>query len=278
MAKLSGSSKVKTAPASQEGRSGETKSKNFAFKGSRKRDVSRADQNKGPGALAQIKQVVAQTRAHDPQFWLWVGGAFAIVFLLFLIIGFVVGHPIYLGIIGFMLGLVAAMFVLGRRAEKAAYASIAGQPGATGAVLSSLRKGWRVEQEPVAAEMGRNRQVRDLSSAAMVFRAVGRAGVVLLAEGPKGAASKLLEAERRRTSRVLGPEVPVHLIRVGQGEGATDVNAVTKEMQKLPKVLTDDEVGQVTKRLRALGPNRPAVPAGIDPNKVRTNRAAMRGR
>lgn len=232
----------------------------------------------GPSAFSQFKQVVNTTRAHDPQFWLWVGGAFAVVFLLFLLIGFAVGHPIYLGIIGLMLGLVAAMFVLGRRAEKAAYASIADQPGATGAVLGSLRKGWRVEQEPVAAEMGRSRQVRDISSAAIVFRAVGRPGVVLLAEGPAGSAKKLLESERRRTARVLGPEVPLHLMQVGRYEGATPVNDVTKEMGKLPKVLTDDEVTQVTKRLRALGPARPAMPAGVDPNKARVNRAAMRGR
>lgn len=232
----------------------------------------------GPGAFAQFKQVVDTTRANDPQFWLWVGGAFAAVFLLFLLIGFAIGHPIYLGIIGFMLGLVAAMFVLGRRAERAAYSSIAGQPGATGAVLTSLRKGWRVEQEPVAAEMGRSRQVRDLGSAALVFRAVGKPGVVLLAEGPKGSAAKLLESERRRTARVLGPEVPVHLIRVGNDEGATPVNDVTKDMQKLPKVLTEEEITQVTKRLRALGPSRPAMPAGVDPNKVRVNRSAMRGR
>ena len=233
---------------------------------------------KGPGAFSQFKQVVDTTRAHDSQFWPWVGGTFAAVFVLFLLIGFAVGHPIYLGLIGLMVAAAAAVFVLGRRAERAAYSSIAGQPGATGAVLSSLGKGWRVEQEPVAAEMGRSRQVRDLHSAAMVFRAVGRPGVVLLAEGPKGSANKALESERKRTARLLGPEVPLHVMRVGEGEGATPVNDVTKQLKKMPKVLTEDEVVRVTKRLRALGPSRPAVPAGVDPNKVRVNRAAMRGR
>ena len=231
-----------------------------------------------PGVFAQFKQVFEMTRSNDPQAMAWVAGAFAVVFLLFLIVGFAIGHPIYLGLIGLLLGVAVALFVLGRRAKTAAYRQIEGQPGATGAVLTELRRGWRVEQEPVAAEMGRSRQVRDLSGAAMVFRAIGKPGVVLLAEGPRGSASKLLEAERRRTARVLGPEVPVHLMRVGNDSDATPVTEVTTAMNKLPKLLTDDEIEKVTKRLRALGPARPAVPAGVDPRKARVNRAAMRGR
>lgn len=235
--------------------------------------------DKGPGTFSQFKQVWDLTRQNDPQALLWVVGAFAIVFILALLIGFAIGHPWYVGIIGFMLAIVAAMFVLGRRAQRAAYSSIAGQPGAAGAALSSLRKGWKVEQEPVAAEMtGRARKVQDLSSAAMVFRAIGKPGVVLIAEGPRGSASKLLESERRRSARLLGQEVPVHLIRVGNDADATPVSDVTKTMNKLPKVLTNDEIEKVTKRLRALGPARPAMPAGIDPNKARVNRSAMRGR
>ena len=70
----------------------------------------------------------------------------------------------------------------------------------------------------------------------------------------------------------------MHTIRVGTDDEAVPVERLTKDMQKLPKVLTDDESGQVTKRLRALGGLKPGVPAGVDPNKARVNRAAMRGR
>ena len=54
--------------------------------------------------------------------------------------------------------------------------------------------------------------------AAIVYRAVGRAGVVLIAEGPAAKAAKLLASERRRTSRLV-PNVPVHGFRVGAGKG-----------------------------------------------------------
>lgn len=242
------------------------------------RNRGEADAKKAPGRSSQFKQVFETTRANDPALLAWMGGAFALVLLVFIAIGFAIGHPVYLGVLGVIFGVLAAMIVLARRANTAIYKSISGQPGASAAVMSSLRRGWFVEQEPVGADMGRNRQVRDLSSAAMVYRAVGRPGVVLVAEGPKGAAQRLLAQESKRSARVLGPEVPLHLIRVGTDEEAVPVERLTKDMQKLPKVLTDDEAGQVTKRLRALGGMKAGVPAGVDPNKVRVNRSAMRGR
>lgn len=243
-----------------------------------RRGRGEAGASKAPGRSSQFKQVFETTRANDPALIPWMVGAFTLVFLVFLAIGFGFGHPIYFGILGLLFGLLAAMVVLARRANTAIYKSISGQPGASAAAMSSLRRGWFVEQEPVGADMGRSRQVKDLSSAAMVYRAVGKPGVVLVAEGPKGGATRLLAQESKRTSRVLGPEVPVHTIRVGTDDEAVPVERLTKDMQKLPKVLTDDESGQVTRRLRALGGLKPGVPAGVDPNKARVNRAAMRGR
>jgi hypothetical protein len=43
-------------------------------------------------------------------------------------------------------------------------------------------------------------------------------------------------------------------------------------------VLTKEEVSAVNKRLKAMGGLRPPLPAGIDPNRVRMDRKAMRGR
>lgn len=231
----------------------------------------------GESTAAQFKQVFTTTREHDSMLVPWLAGTFLAVFLLFLLIGFALGHPWILGILGFFLGIIAALLILGRRAQSAAYKSIEGQPGATGAVLTSLKKGWRVEQEPVAVEANR-RNPRDINSASMVYRAIGKPGVVLIAEGPKGSALRVLESERKRTARVLGPEVPVHVLRTGNDEEAIPVNRVAKDVQDLPKVLTEDEIEVVTRRLRALGTQRPGVPAGVDPNKARVNRSAMRGR
>ena len=111
---------------------------------------------KEPGRSAQFRQVFETARANDPALLAWMIGAFALVFVLLLIIGFSIGHPIYLGIIGVLLGVLAALLVLARRANTAIYKSISGQPGASVAVMSSLRKGWFVEQEPVGVDMGRN--------------------------------------------------------------------------------------------------------------------------
>ena len=89
---------------------------------------------------------------------------------------------------------------MARRAERAAYAQLAGQPGAAGAALQNLRRGWNVEQEPVAVDP----RTQDL-----VFRAVGRPGVVLRHRGPAAARQPAGRAERKRISRVLVPNVPV---------------------------------------------------------------------
>ncbi|WP_018156235.1 DUF4191 domain-containing protein [Demetria terragena] len=238
--------------------------------------------SKEPGRLAQIKQVYQQTQAQDPNLTWILLLAFLVVFGVFLLIGFAIGHPVYLGLIGFMLGLIAVMFLLGRRAEKAAYGSIAGTPGASGAAMSSLRRGWMYEKEPVAADAGgRTRSVKDIGNAAMVFRAVGRPGVVLVGEGPKGAAVRLLKSESRKVNRVAGPEVPVHTLRVGTDGDAVPVGELTKRMGKLDKKLTKAEVDAVTKRLRALGGAKPPIPQGMDPRNpksARMDRKALRGR
>ena len=87
-------------------------------------------------------------------------------------IGFLIGHPFYLGFIGLMLGVLAATIVFGKRAEKAAFSQVDGQPGAAAAALNMLRKGWTVTP---AVAVTRNQDI--------VHRAVGRPGVVLVGEG-----------------------------------------------------------------------------------------------
>lgn len=234
-----------------------------------------------PGRLGQVRQVYAQTKAHDPRLDLWLAGAFLLVLLVFLGLAAWIGNLFYwvvLTLFGLSFGVLAALLVLGRRAQAAAYTSIEGTPGATGAALSSLKRGWTFDAEPVAADAGRARNVRDMSQAAMVFRAVGRPGVVLVAEGPRSGASRLLAAESKRVTRVVGPEVPVHTLRVGEGDDAIAVGELTRTMHKLPSTLTAAEVGAVTKRLRALGTTRPPIPKGVDPRNARMDRRALRGR
>ena len=52
---------------------------------------------------------------------------------------------------------------------------------------------------------------------------------------------------------------------------------LASKIQRLRPALTKAEVAAVNKRLRALGGMRPPLPQGIDPNRVRLDRKAMRG-
>ncbi|MBB2901595.1 F0F1-type ATP synthase assembly protein I [Kineococcus radiotolerans] len=218
----------------------------------------------------QLKQVYDMTVRVDPGAKWWLLLAFAGPVVLGLLIGLLVDHPIYFTILGLLVGVLAGMFVLGRRAERAAYVNLKGQKGAAGAALSSIRRGWTIEQEPVAAEA----RTQD-----MVFRATGRGGIVLVGDGPPTRVKKLLEAERRKVARIV-PNVPVHLFTVGDGdtEGEVPLHKLASRVQRLKPQLTKQEVAAVQKRLRALGGIRPPVPKGIDPMRARPDRKAMRGR
>ncbi|MGC5583600.1 DUF4191 domain-containing protein [Ornithinimicrobium sp. W1679] len=238
------------------------------------------DPNK-PGRIAQFRQVMTMTRKADPAAIWWMLLAALAVMLVAVLVGLWIDQVVYMIIIGLPLALLAGIVVLGKKAERAAFTQIEGQPGATSAVLGQLRRGWFYDQEPVAAEAGGNvRGMRDLHNAAMVFRAVGRPGVVLLGEGPRGAAQRLLASERRRVARVVGETVPVHTIMVGKGEDDTALRSVVKKMRSLPKQLTNDEAMVVQQRMKALGgKNRPPIPGGVDPTRTpRMSRRALRGR
>jgi len=213
----------------------------------------------------------------DPKIGWWMALAALGTLLVMVLIGVLLHRPFYFLVLGVPSGALAATAVLTIRAKRAAYKSIEGQPGAAGAALSSLRKGWYFEQQPVAAEAGR---AGDMSSTAMVFRATGRPGVVLVVEGPVARATKLAEAERKKVSRIAGASVPVTVLRVGEGGGKDEVSIrkVTSKIQRMKPVLTKEEVIAVNKRLKALGGFRPPVPAGMDPNRIRMDRKAMRGR
>jgi hypothetical protein len=231
---------------------------------------------KKPGRIAQVKQVFLSAKAVDPAIGWWMALAALGVLVVAAVVGLFFNALIYALIIGLPLAFLAATIVLSRRAERAAYKQIEGQPGAVGAALRSIRRGWYIEETPVAADAQR---ATDLHSAALVYRAVGRPGIVLIGEGPPGRAQKLLVAERRKVERVASG-VPVTLLRVGEGgtEDEVSIRKLANRVQRMKPVLTKDEVSVVNKRLKSIGGVRPPLPKGIDPTKVRMDRKAMRGR
>ena len=245
-----------------------------------RKESAKSTAPKKPGRfrqLAQIREVFTAARGVDPMIGWWMALAALGTVVVMVAIGLIVGNWVYFLILAIPLAALAASIVLSLRAKRAAYKSIEGKPGAAGAALSSLRKGWYFEQQPVAAEAGR---AGDMASATMVFRATGRPGVVLVAEGPPARATKLAEAERKKISRIAGASVPVTVLRIGEGGGDDEVSVrkVASKLQRMKPVLTKEEVAAVNKRLKAMGGMRPPLPAGVDPNRVRMDRKAMRGR
>jgi hypothetical protein len=237
------------------------------------RSDSKADPKAGagkkPGRISQLRQIYTVTRQADPRLPLWMLGGFALTLLVLFGIGLLIGQPIFLAIIGLPMALLVALVIMSRRAERSAYARMAGQPGVAGAVLKNIRRGWYVEDEPVAIDP----RTRDL-----VFRAIGRPGVALVAEGPVQRTQRLVEGERKRIARVLGPNVPVMVIHVGDGEGQVPLRKLNSTLMRSRTVLTKTEVSQVAARLRALGGVRPPIPKGIDPTRARPDRRGVRGR
>jgi hypothetical protein len=145
--------------------------------------------------------------------------------------------------------LLAATFWFSRRAMKAAYAQIEGQPGAAAAVIQSMRGGnWLVTP---AVAVNKNQDI--------VSRVVGRPGVILVSEGPSNRVVPLLANERKRTARWL-PEVPIYEIQVGNEEGQVPLGKLQSALGKLPKNLRGGEITEMRRRLDALGNAASAMP------------------
>ncbi|MFW6689989.1 DUF4191 domain-containing protein [Streptomyces sp. MAR4 CNX-425] len=211
------------------------------------------------GRLKQIALTYKMTRRADPKVGWIVAGVGILVLGAALGVGFLIGHPVYLGIVGFLLALLGMAIVFGRRAEAAAFGQMEGQPGAAAAVLDNMKRGWTVTP---AVAMTRQQDV--------VHRAVGKAGIVLVGEGNPNRLKGLLAAEKKRMNRVVA-DVPVHDVVVGNDEGQVPLKKVRSTLMKLPRVLQGPQVTQVNDRLKALGDlmsNMP-VPKGPMPKGMR---------
>jgi hypothetical protein len=222
---------------------------------------------KEPGRVKQMWQIFQMTRRSDPtaQWWMLLGFVLAVLvgvaLALLLSAGNVFTLVLYV-LLGIVAGGLVALIIMNRRAERAAYAQLEGQPGAVGAVLrTSLRRGWRGSEMPVAV----NGRTRDA-----VYRVVGRPGAVLIVEGPKARTQRLTDEERRKVGRVA-PNVPVTVLHVGHEDGAIRLDQISRRLTRLKPKLTRAEVLAVSNRLESLGTGLP-VPKGIDPTKIRAVR------
>lgn len=239
------------------------------FRKKKKSDAGSANKPAAPpGRISQMMQVFHVTRKEDPKLiWLMLGVALGVL-AVGIGIGFLIGHPIIAGFSALPLAILGAAIVMARRAERLMYAKAEGQPGAALMAMKMVRSGWTVTEEPVAMD-ARNKD--------FVFRAVGRAGVLLVGEGEVTRIQKLLTKEAGKTERLL-PGVAVTTLSVGKADSQVPLKSVAKKMMRMKKALTVPELAEVNKRLQSLGGVRPPIPHGIDPTKVRQNRRSLRGR
>jgi len=166
---------------------------------------------KEPGRIKQMYQVFQMTRKYDPRSVWWMLLGFLGPLVAVVVLGIVLSGSNVFGLVlwsvsGLLAGVLVFLIILSRRAERAAYSQIQGQPGAVGAVLkSSLRRGWAASEIPVAVSP----RTQDA-----VYRAVGRGGVALIGEGPKSRTTRMVEDERRKIARIV-PNVAINVIHVG---------------------------------------------------------------
>ncbi|MEC3993625.1 DUF4191 domain-containing protein [Actinacidiphila sp. DG2A-62] len=221
--------------------------------------MARKETSENAGRLAQIAQTYKMTRQADSTIGLVLAAVGIVTFGVILALGFLIGHPIYAGILGLLLALLATAVVFGRRAERAAFGQLEGKPGAAAAVLQNVGRGWTVTP---AVAMNKSQDV--------VHRAVGRAGVVLIGEGNPNRVKGLLAAEKRKVGRVVF-DVPVHDYIVGDGEGELPLKKIRSTLLRLPRALSGPKTTEVNDRLRALGDlmsNMP-IPKGPMPRGMR---------
>lgn len=222
---------------------------------------------KAPGQMRQLWRVYVMTAKGDKTSVLWASLGFVLTVLAAITFSAVtapgnVTNLVLFSVTGVLSGILVAMIVMSRKAERVAYMQIEGQQGAVGAVVANgLRRNWRGSEMPVAI----NGKTRDA-----VYRTIGPGGIVLIGEGPKSRVQPLLDDERKKVSRIA-PGAPIQTIIVGTDENSVRIYDLKKSLYKLKKVLNRSEVSVVDKRLASLGMNIP-IPKGMDPAKIRASR------
>jgi hypothetical protein len=225
---------------------------------------------KRPGFFSQLRTLYTFTQKE----FRWLPFLLIGILILGVAVGVTVGlliPPIAIwsvilwGITGLMLGVLGSLMTMTRLSTRAMYRKIDGMPGATGHVLStSLGRRWQASEMPV----GINPKTQDA-----VYRAVGRGGVVIVAEGARGRLSRLVNDERAKVQRVAAG-VPVTVLYVGHGDDDVPIAKLASTIKALPKKIDRATMAAVVKRIESVSQSLASlpIPKGIDPTKVRAPR------
>jgi hypothetical protein len=255
------------AKASAKQAAGQAKAARQAEKARKKSSTDPADMNR----FKQIYRAYQVTHEYDKALPYLLLGAFIVPIVAFWAFHYVWNHPIYLPMLGAMVGLLLAMIVLVRRAKRATFKRYAGQAGSAEVALQMLPKQW-VSTPVIAATRQRD----------AVHRTLGPGGLVLIGEGEPGRLKQLLAGEVKKHQRVAYG-VTVTTIIMGEREGQVPLEKLAEHIKKLPKTLQPNQITDVKQRLRALDAVRPAMPVPrgpmpTSPRQAKGSRQAMRGR
>ena len=169
---------------------------------------------------------------------------------------------------GLMFGLLAMLILFGRRAQKAAYDQMEGQPGAAAAALRMLRRGWKTDPAIAFTKQ------QDI-----LHRVVGPPGIVLIGEGNPHRLRQLMTNERRKHERVVS-DAPIHEVMCGNAEGQVPLPKLVRHVQKLGRQVKGPELTDILNRLKALDAQRSLmpIPKGPMPTSMKGMRGNLRGR
>jgi hypothetical protein len=213
-----------------------------------------------PGRFKQIGMVAGIIRKANPRALPIVAAAGLGIIAVAVVVGLLTRSLAFLIPVGVLLGLGTAMFLFGRFAQSAQYATIEGQPGAAAAILQSMRGSWNVTP---AISANRNMDV--------VHSVVGKPGVILVGEGSPNRLPSMLAAEKKRVSRVAH-DVPIYDIQVGDEPGQISIRQLQRHIMKLPRNLKGPAVAGLNYRLKAL-PQSLQMPKGPMPKAGRMPKA-----
>ena len=222
----------------------------------------------------QIMQTYQMAKRSDPRLGLILLGVF--------VVGAAIGFAVMwllpgerwlswvMSVVGaFLIGTLATLLVFGRRAQKAAYTQMEGQPAAGAGALQMLKRGWKVD--PV---VGFTKQ-QDV-----VHRVVGPPGIVLVGEGSSQTRVKALLATERRKHERVASGTPIHEVICGRGDGEVPLPKLVRHVTKLGRNVKPAEITDILQRLKALDATRGKIPLpkGPVPTSMKGMRSQQRGR
>ncbi|WP_296198346.1 DUF4191 domain-containing protein [uncultured Microbacterium sp.] len=229
-----------------------------------------ADPEKRPGFFSQIRSLYSFTKSEFSFLPVLLIGILLVATAIGVLVAFLIQptqwwNVLLWGFTGLMFGVLAAMITMTQMSTRVMYRKLDGMPGGAGHVVANmLGRSWAASDMPV----GVNPKSQDA-----VYRAIGRGGVVIVAEGARGRLTRLVNDERSKVARVAHG-VPITVLYVGHDDEDVEIKDLAKTIKKLPKKIDRSTMAAVIQRVDSVSRSVTSlpIPKGIDPQRVRAQR------